>query len=968
MGKQFWNLFIFTLGFVFVILISENATGQITNRPRKEPIRDYPQKRNPFPVKPFSDPIPIDSSVIIGHLENGLTYYLKKNLEPRNRAELRLVVNVGSVLENDQQLGLAHFTEHMAFNGTKHFQKNDLVGFLEKSGVKFGADLNAHTSFDETVYQLSLPTDATSLPGDSMTLFDKGFTILEDWAHSLSFNDAEIDKERGVVIEEWRLGRGANARLRDQYFPIVFKNSRYATRLPIGNKENLKSFSHTALKQFYQDWYRPDLEAIIVVGDIDLKKTEALIRLNFSKLKNPLNEKVRVLYNIPYSSETRIASLTDPEQPYTTAQWVNKLPKAPDKTLQDLESSISRDLFNNMMKARLAEIIHQPSAPFLFANSSYNPYLSNLDAYQNFVLVSGGGKVTSAIKALLKETERVKQFGFTEKEFERAKKEILGKEEKIYREKDKTNSKVFVNLYIDHFLHQSSIPSIEFEYSYLVSHINSISLSAVNALANDWLKEENRYLIVTAPEKEKANLPSVEMLKESLHPIFSTPLTPYQDQKILGPLFETTLHETKLDSIKSYKNVGVEEFKLTNGMRILLKPTVFKNNQILLGGFRKGGTSNFSDSQYLNAVYASPVVEEGGLANFDNIMLEKLLAGKELRVSPFIDQYQQGFTGNSTINDLETALQLLYLYFTKPRKDAKAFQALIEKETGILLNRSSDPATVFADSVSAIMSQNNIRNKSVTSADLKHIQLDSAFTYYKQAFSNPAEFTFVFVGNFETSKIKSLISKYLGTIASSKSLSQIKDDLHDYPTGFIKKVINKGQEPKSQVRLFFTGNLKYTPELQGKLTVLLNGLDIKLREALREDKGGTYGVGVYGGIDRAPKERFHIMISFGCAPENSDTLINLVMKEIQKIQNKGIEKVDLEKVKSQNSRQTELAIVKNEFWLRKLMERSFWNDSFEDILKEPSLISQVTAEQTKDLALQVFGPNKVEIILMPNKK
>ena len=963
---------LFLFGFNLILLFgyfSKPVRAQTINAGKLiRPLRDFSKKELPLNLNSNTKLIPIDSAVKIGRLKNGLIYYIRKNQEPRNRAELRLVVNAGSVLENDNQLGLAHFTEHMAFNGTRHFQKNDLISFLEKSGVKFGADLNAHTNFDETVYQLSLPTDSSRLKGDSSTLFEKGFLILEDWAHALSFNDQEIDKERGVVIEEWRLGRGANARFRDQYFPVIFKGSRYASRLPIGNKPSLDSFSHAALKQFYSDWYRPDLQAIIVVGDVDIHKTEALIKLHFSSLKNPATERIRTDFTIPSNTETRISILTDKEQPYTIVQWVNKIPKAPDKTLSDYQDGIRRELYNLMVKDRIAEILHEPNAPFLFGSSSYNSFLNNIDVYQNFVVVKGGKDILRAVKTLVEENLRIKKFGFTESELARAKKDILSGVEKQYEERDKTNSKIFVNRYVENFLHHSSIPGLEFEFHYSSAILNNISLNSVNDFSTKWLKESDRYAIITAPEKEKANLPNSLQLLGALNFDLKKPISPYRDKDIDSNLLTSIPLETKVFPVNYYPTIGVEEIKLQNGMRILLKPTHFKNNQILFTGFRKGGTSNYSDSQYLNAVYSAPVVEESGVSDFDAILLSKMLAGKEIRVNPYMDEYEQGYSGSSTVRDLETSLQLLYLYFTKPRKDVNSFTSMMEKESGILQNRGADPATVFSDSVSALMSGNNIRNKSISPSELGKIKLDSTYSIFQQAFSNPSQFTFTFVGNFEPKSMKALLSKYLGNLPAGKGESLIKDDLHSYPIGKIQKTIYKGSEPKSQVRLFYTGNVSYNPILESQLKVLLNGLDIKLRENLREDKSGTYGVGVYGGIDREPRKRYHLVISFGCAPENVERLIASAKEEIEKIKIHGLETSELEKIKAENKRSLELLIEKNEFWLHALSEQSFYGDPLEDIQKNSRLISLVTREQTKEVANQFFDNNVAQIVLKPEEK
>jgi len=912
--------------------------------------------------------LPVDSQVLIGKLSNGLTYYIRKNSEPKNRVELRLVVHAGSLQEDSDQLGLAHFTEHMAFNGTEHFSRGDLVNFLEKAGIKFGADLNARTSFEETVYQLSLPTDSTRIPGDTLPLFEKGFQIMNDWAHSLRFQDSAVQKERGIVIEEWRLGRGANARLRDQYFPVVFKGSQYAQRLPIGTKKSLDSFNPERLKQFYKDWYRPDLEAIVVVGDISPKKAEELIKKYFSGLKNPEVERPRLNYPVPANKEMRIAILTDKEQPYTLVQWVNKLPKASLKTEQELTQSMEKDLFNLMMKNRIAEILQVPDAPFLFASSSYSPLFSNLDAFQNFALVKGGKEIIKGVKALSTEILRVKKYGFLPSELERAKKDYQGTIEKSYQERDKTNSKILVNDYVENFLRDLPIPGIEYKYHFVEANSKNIALASIQDRIKTWFGEDNRYLIVTAPEKEKANLPSGGEIFQALRMNPGEIIKPYKDTGTSGPLMDKIPTYLAPKKVREYPSLGITEYALANGIQVLVKPTSFKNDQVLFTGIRKGGTSFFSDKQYLDAVFSAPVVDVAGIGKFDNNSLRKTLAGKELRVSPFIEEYVLGISGNSTPKDLETSFQLTYLYFTNPRKDVKSFTSLVQKESAIRLNQNVDPAQVFSDSVSAIMSRNNIRNISFKPEDINRINLDSAFDHYQKSFSNPSEFHFIYVGNFTLPQMEKYLGTYLATIPVGKGSFHIKDDLNDYPTGNFRKILVKGKEPKTQVRLIYTGKLDYNQETEARFNLLLNGLEIKLRENLREDKSGTYGVGVSGELEKQPRLRYHVQISFGCAPERMDSLIKAVKTEVALLKKTGLDAAHLEKIKNESIRSRELALQRNEFWLNHLVDQVFNQEPLENILQAKNWELGLDQENSRALANAVFGDNLAEIILNPEPK
>ncbi len=473
--------------------------------------------------------LPLDPNIKIGKLSNGLTYYIRKNTEPKNRAELRLVVNAGSILETDKQVGLAHFVEHMSFNGTEHFRKNELVNFLEKSGVNFGADLNASTSFDETIYELQVPTD-------SPMVYKQAMQILEDWAHLVSFEHEEIDKERGVIVEEWRLGRGADARLRDKYFPVLLKGSQYAKRLPIGTKKNIDTAHYEQLTAFYRDWYRPDLEAVIVVGDVDVAETEKMIREHFEKIPAAINPKPRIKFSIPSHTETRAAILTDAEQPYNVVQIFYTQPKAAViKTEQQYRDDLVRELFNQMINGRLEEIGQKPDAPFLYGSSSYGGFIGDKDAFTLVAVAKDGKHIQASINTLLTENERVRQYGFVQTELDRAVKNMLSRMENSYNERDKTKSAELVQELIEHFLKGEAMPGIAYEFELYQRLLPTISLAEVNTLIKTWIKPTDRSVVITAPEKEKANLPAQTTITALLNKPYGK-LKPYTDKVSKEPL------------------------------------------------------------------------------------------------------------------------------------------------------------------------------------------------------------------------------------------------------------------------------------------------------------------------------------------------------------------------------------------------------------------------------------------------
>ncbi len=533
----------------------------------------------------LSKPIPFDPLVKKGKLSNGLTYYIRKNTEPKNRAELRLVIKAGSILENDQQLGLAHFMEHMSFNGTKNFPKNELVNFLQKTGVRFGADLNAYTSFDETVYMLPIPTDSAGL-------LEKGLQILEDWAHNATLDMSEIDKERGVVLEESRLGRGAQQRMRDQYFKKILKNSRYADRLPIGTDETLKNFKPEVLKQFYTDWYRPDLMAVIAVGDFDISTVEMLIKEKFGRIPNPKSPKARTEYTIPLDGSTDIAIVTDPEFPQNVVQVYYKQPEFLEKNLKDSRTAITYELFNAMMGDRMQELTQQADPPFLFGTGNYGGFLANLDVYTSVALAKDAGGIERAMTALLKENARVQKFGFTAPELDRAKKSFLNSIEKQLKEKDKTRSDGYVQQYIDNFLNDGSAPGIEFYAGFVASQLDGIQLQEINQLAGKFITDKNRAVVIMGPEKSKAQLPTEQKVRDLLASAGGD-VTAYVDNAVNTPLLPQEPKGTKVVAEQKMEKLGITELTFGNGVKVLLKPTDFKNDQILFEATGKGGTSLF---------------------------------------------------------------------------------------------------------------------------------------------------------------------------------------------------------------------------------------------------------------------------------------------------------------------------------------------------------------------------------------
>ncbi len=906
--------------------------------------------------------IPVSSDVKIGKLANGITYYIRKNQEPKNRAELRLVVNAGSILENEQQLGLAHFTEHMSFNGTTNFKKAELIDFLEKSGVRFGADLNAYTSFDETVYMLPLPTD-------SPAVFKKGFQILEDWAHNVTFENEEIDKERGVVIEELRSRLGAAERMRAKYFPILLKGSMYANRMPIGTKKNLETFKYQTVKDFYKTWYRPDLQAVIAVGDFDVNEVEKMIKDHFAKIPKALKPQPRTRFGVPLHKETYTSIVTDPEQTYNVVQLYYIQPPIPEpQTDLQYRSEIVRELFNAMMSSRLQELTQKPDAPFLFGSSSYDKFYGDKDAFSLFTVAKDGSTVGKAIEVLLAENERVKQNGFTQTELDRVKTETLSSMENAYNERDKTKSAQLVEELIRNYLKKEPIPGIEYEYELYKKYLPAIKLAEVNSLIAKWIKPTDRAVIVMSPESEKTKLISEKDLVALLNKPFGK-IKSYEDKVVKGALLAKPITRGTISSETKVQEVGVTELMLSNGAKVLLKPTDYKNNEILFSAISPGGASLYSVEDHMSASNASSIAILGGVGDFDMMSLQKEHTGKQVRVMPSVGLYSEGLSGSSTPKDFETAMQLIHGYFTEPRKDSNMFKVMQQQMTSMLANKGKDPGSVFSDSVSYIMSGYNARRKPMTMESLANISLDKSYDVYKERFADAGDFIFTFVGNFKIDSIKPLIEKYIASLPSSGKKEMWQDVGIRYPTGVIDKVIKKGQENKASVRLSFTGTTQYSDLESTQVDQLCKVLNIRLLEVLREDQGGVYSVGVRGGINREPVNSYSITVSFGCSKENAEKLAGLVIDEIKNLQKNGAPQVNVDKVIAEDVRVMETEVKENDYWLSNLEQKYYYKEEPKIILEDMQMVKKLTVERTKELANKYFNFNNLaKLVLMPEKE
>ncbi|MFM6977057.1 MAG: M16 family metallopeptidase [Sphingobacteriaceae bacterium] len=938
---------------IYVLAIAISFSGQALAQKQLSP----KVKRTQAAIKA----IPLDAQVKTGKLPNGFTYYIRKNTEPKNRATLYLANKVGSILENDDQQGLAHFMEHMSFNGTKNYPKNDLVNYLQKAGVRFGADLNAYTSFDETVYQLPIPTDDPEV-------FKNGLQIMRDWAQDATLDVEEINKERGVVLEEKRLGKGAAQRMQQQYLPMLFNNSRYAKRLPIGTEEVLKNFKPEVIKQFYADWYRPDLQALIVVGDMDVAQVESMIKAKFSDLKKPAKARLRTDYNIPLSGKNQFITVTDKEFPVTVAQIIVKHPEMVIRTDEDYRKSTIRSLMNRMMQARFSELTKQANPPFLQAAGGVSGFLAGLDAF-NVSMVAKPGEFEKGFKAALTETERIKKYGFTQTELDRAKQAYLIQMESSLKEKDKTASDAFVNEYLRHFLKGEASPGIDYEFKLANAQVPEITLTQVNTLARQYITDTNRDIIVMGPEKDKATMPAEALINTWVASVAQSDIKPYVDQVSDKPLLAVKPKSATIIAENKIPELGVTELTFSNGVRAVLKPTDFKNDEINFSAYSPGGTSLYSDADYQSAVNAASIIGRSGVGEFNALQLPKLLNGKKVSVAPYISERSEGISGYASPKDLEIALQLNYLYFTQPRKDTEIFKGFITQQKGGLANRENDPNSVFTDTVAAVLGNYNFRRTGPSLAKVEQINLDRAFEIYKERFADAGDFTFVFVGSFDVDKIKPLLAQYLGGLPAIARKEEAKNLGIKSPEGKIYKTVYKGTEPKATVRLVFTGDYNYTPDNNNLLEALGEVLQIKLIERLREDEGGVYSPGAFFNYGKYPTGRYSFTIAFGCGPENVEKLIAASLDEINKIKKNGALAVDLEKFMAEERRSTEVQLKENSFWLSYLVGQYQNNEDQKMILSYLEALKKVTPEALKAAANQYLsGANYIRLVLEPEKK
>jgi len=923
-------------------------------------IKDAQQKG----VQIKNELIPTDPNVRTGKLENGLTYYIRNNGKPEDKVVLRLAVNAGSILEDDDQLGLAHFMEHMNFNGTKNFKKNDLVDYLQSIGVKFGQHLNAYTSFDETVYILPIPSD------DEEKL-EKGFQIIEDWAFNTLLTDEEIDKERGVVLEEYRLGLGADKRMLDNYLPKMVHNSKYAERLPIGKKEIIEKFDYEAIRRFKKDWYRPDLMAVVAVGDVDIDKLEAKIKEHFGKVPAAVNPRERVIFDVPTHEETLIAIETDKEASSNRVMLLYKdhgSPKA-DISTGDYKNSMIKQLFTQMINNRLDELRNGENPPFVYGFSYHGGLgVRSKHAYQSMAITSPIGQLT-ALKVLLEENERVQRFGFQQAELNRAKKDMLAGMEKTFQNKDKTESANYVGEYVRSFLEQEAIPGIEWEYSFYKNELPNISLDEVNKLINNYLHKDNRVVVLTGVDKEGIPKVTEQQVSDLLAAVESSDIKGYEEEE----LDDTIMSELPkigaiLEEVKN-ENLGTTTLTLVNGATVVYKKTNFKDDEVLMQAYSYGGNSLYDTDTYKKVANANGGLADAGVNGFNITDMGKIMSGKIANVRPFIGNDSEGLSGNSTPKDLETLFQLTHLYFTSLNKDDKAFNSFVAKQKAFLGNILSNPNYYFQIEFGKFLNQNNDRYIGFpTAEDWDKADYGMAYDKYKERFANAGDFNFYFVGNFDENKLRAFVKQYIASLPDNKVREEYKDHGFRPLSGSHEKIIKKGTEPKSNVIIQFSGETKYDAKEDHLLKSLGEILSIKLIEKLREEESGVYGVGARGSMSKVPYGSYNFTISFPCGPENVDKLKEAALAEVQSIIENGPLEKDVDKIKQAQMLDYKENLKKNRYWLNSLKNADYNKTDKSKIIELTKEIGEISVNNLQEIAKKYLSNGYILAVLYPENQ
>lgn len=913
---------------------------------------------------PINAPAPLDPAIRKGVLDNGLTYYIRHNEEPKNRASFYIVQNVGALLENDSQNGLAHFLEHMAFNGTKHFEGKGILNTLQNHGVEFGRNINAYTAFNETVYNLS------EVPTTSKGLVDSCLLVLNDWSNYLALTPEEIDSERGVISEEWRTRRNAGFRVRQQFFPVLFKGSKYAVRDVIGDYDIINNFKYDVLRAFYHDWYRTDLQCIIIVGDVDVDQIEAKVKEMFSKIPANKNPKERPFFEVPEHNETYFVQALDKEMSSTSVDLykIKRSTKNNPATISDMRQDMIAGLMNQMFNARIQELLHKGDTPFINGNISASDFVRGYNAFNIHATIKPQ-KEEEGFEAILKEWERARRHGFLESELNRAKRNVLSAIESKYKERDKISNDNYCRDIQWNFLTGEAVPGMEIEYQFTKAVLPSITVKDINALLADWSTPENRTIVISGPTEGEKHMTQEEALA-LVEQMKSIKVDPYVDTVTDKPIVDKKeITKGQIVSEKLLPQFDAKEWTLSNGAKVVYRFADKNKDQIDLTGYSWGGTSTISEIAKLpSATFCTEFAQNYGAGEFDAITLEKILTGKQVNVSMHIGNLKESISGSCVPKDFETMMQLMYLKFESPRFDKAAFEALKGRYAAYVSSLSNNPDAIKGDSISRIITNYHPRTMNLSPKFIEQLDFETMKSVYLNRMQDASDFTFVLVGNVEEKVAKEMVTTYIASLSSSNRKENYIDRKVTFPKKDVNKVIPiKLETPKTTEFQRLHMYMPYSIYNETCLDIIKAVLDLRFTEKVREEAGGTYGVGVSATLKQYPKSTAGLTIYFDCKPDRAEELIKIVEAQIDEMIEKGISDVDYDKTVKNIKKNLEESKNHNEYYSNLLA--TYMIDGI-DLTKEKSnpdaVIANISKKDVEKFARKFFKKaEKVHIEFVP---
>lgn len=915
-------------------------------------------------------PLPVDKNVRIGQLDNGLTYYIRHNKLPENRAEFYIAQKVGSILEEPQQRGLAHFLEHMAFNGTKNFPGDDkglgVIPWCETVGIKFGTNLNAYTSIDETVYNIS------NAPIDRTGVLDSCLLILHDWSNYILLKDDEIDKERGVIREEWRSRNSGMLRVYTDLLPTIYPGDKYADCMPIGSIDVINNFPYKDIRDYYHKWYRPDLQGIVIVGDIDVDAVEAKLKAVFADVQKPVNPAERTYYPVADNKEPIVAIGTDKEVDDPSIEIYFKQDATPDSEKNNvgyLASQYMTSMISSMLDARLSELVQSANPPFTRASSYYSEFFvaKTKEAFSLSASSKADG-IETALKTLLQETERARRFGFTESEYARARANYLQSLESAYNEREKTKHGSYVREYVQNFLNGEPIPGIEAEYAMMNQLAPNIPLQAMNMVMQQLVPDSNQVVIIAGPAKEGLKYPTKEEVINLLKGMKDLDLQAYVDKVSDEPLMKEAPKGGKIISEKEGDIYGSTKLVLSNGVTVYVKKTDFKADEIRMKGTSLGGKSIFPDKDALNFAVMDNVIAVGGLGNFSQVDLTKVLAGKKVSVNAGLGATTENVFGTCSPKDFETMMQLTYLTFTAPRKDAEAFESFKNRMKAQLESAQANPLSSINDSLQKAMYNNHPRVVMMKPEMVDQIDYDRILEMYNDRFKDASDFTFYFVGNIDLETAKPLIAEYLGALPAINRKETFKDTKMSIRKGVYKNEYAKEQQtPTATIVFLYSGKAPYTLKNDILLSFATQVLDMVYTEEVREKEGGTYGVNCFGDLQKYPKEQLLLQIVFQTDPAKKDKLAGIVVDELKKLAAEGPSDVHLQKVKEYMLKKYADNQKENGYWMNNLNDYFYYGMDMTEGYTD--IVNSITAKDIQKFVSDLLKQgNEIEVTMtVPNK-